>query len=133
MSRFQPGIAAMYARTGASPSAFAMRGLPPERMAAAFSPFRPLRRFGLTVAGHRGLHERLERAGVDLLPLVDVDRPSRAAFQAGIEEPRWVGDAGPSGQRELHDLRVHLPGAHDAVMRPDRNPRHRIRRLPPFP
>src|SRR4051794_24833631 len=30
-SRFQPGIAAMYACTGASPSAFAMRGLPPER------------------------------------------------------------------------------------------------------
>src|SRR3989442_14930350 len=30
-SRFQPGIAAMYARTGASPSAFAICGLPPER------------------------------------------------------------------------------------------------------
>src|SRR6266550_4006449 len=28
-SRFQPGIPAMYACTGASPSAFAMRGLPP--------------------------------------------------------------------------------------------------------
>jgi hypothetical protein len=31
MSRFQPGIAAMYACTGASPSAFAICGLPPER------------------------------------------------------------------------------------------------------
>src|SRR6185503_16168641 len=30
-SRFQPGIAAMYACTGASPSAFAICGLPPER------------------------------------------------------------------------------------------------------
>src|SRR3954471_2086541 len=30
-SRFQPGIAAMYACTGASPSPFAMRGLPPVR------------------------------------------------------------------------------------------------------
>src|SRR6185295_2994424 len=30
-SRFQPGIPAMYACTGASPSAFAMRGLPPDR------------------------------------------------------------------------------------------------------
>src|SRR5947199_9864662 len=29
--RFQPGIPAMYACTGASPSAFAMRGLPPAR------------------------------------------------------------------------------------------------------
>src|SRR3982074_2348281 len=41
-SRFQPGIPAMYACTGASPSAFAMRGLPPERTAATFSPFRTL-------------------------------------------------------------------------------------------
>src|SRR5258708_39288860 len=40
--RFQPGIPAMYACTGASPSAFAMRGLPPERTTAAFSPFRSL-------------------------------------------------------------------------------------------
>src|SRR3970282_1567437 len=30
-SRFQPGIAAMYSCTGASPSAFAICGLPPER------------------------------------------------------------------------------------------------------
>src|SRR5918999_1956544 len=30
-SRFQPGIAAIYACTGASPSAFAICGLPPER------------------------------------------------------------------------------------------------------
>src|ERR1700674_1867916 len=41
-SRFQPGIAAMYSCTGASPSAFAMRGLPPERTTATFSPFRAL-------------------------------------------------------------------------------------------
>src|SRR5512132_1508931 len=41
-SRFQPGIAAMYACTGASPSAFAMRGLPPERRTATSSPFRTL-------------------------------------------------------------------------------------------
>src|ERR671918_548814 len=41
-SRFQPGIPAMYACTGASPSAFAMRGLLPERTTATFSPFRTL-------------------------------------------------------------------------------------------
>src|SRR5882724_5004982 len=41
-SRFQPGIPAMYVCTGASPSAFAMRGLPPERTTATFSPFRTL-------------------------------------------------------------------------------------------
>src|SRR4029078_10846102 len=40
MSRFQPGIAAMYACTGASPSAFAICGLPPERsfVGLAFAP-----------------------------------------------------------------------------------------------
>src|SRR6202795_5021468 len=41
MSRFQPGIAAMYACTGASPSAFAICGFPPERRATP-SPFRAL-------------------------------------------------------------------------------------------
>src|ERR1700716_4497163 len=85
------------------------------------------------ILGHRGLYERLERARVDLLPFVDVDRPSRVAFQAGIEEARWIWDLCPPGERELHDLRVRLPGADDSVVRPNRNPRHRIRRLPPFP
>src|SRR5689334_15455337 len=42
-SRFHPGIAAMYACTGASPSAFAICGLPPEsRTTAAFSRVRAL-------------------------------------------------------------------------------------------
>src|ERR1700719_3438953 len=45
------------------------------------------------VLGRRGLHERLERTRVDLLPFLDVDRPSRAAFQAGIENVRWVREA----------------------------------------
>src|SRR3990172_4566135 len=40
-ARFQPGIAAMYACTGASPSALAICGLPPERR-TTFSPFRTL-------------------------------------------------------------------------------------------
>ena len=38
MARFQPGIAAMYACTGLSPSAFAICGLPPERRTEAFAP-----------------------------------------------------------------------------------------------
>src|SRR3954454_6150323 len=50
-SRFQPGIAAMYACTGASPSAFAMRGLPPERMTAAFSTSRTLVRLASLATG----------------------------------------------------------------------------------
>src|SRR5688500_1377747 len=117
-SRFQPGIAAMYACTGASPSAFAICGLPPERRTTGtFSPFRTLTGlafapvfagdldlvaelrcllardvrlpFGFALAdlirasqclsflrrpailGHRGLHESLERARVDLGPFGD--------------------------------------------------------------
>src|SRR6185295_5913852 len=120
-SRFQPGIAAMYACTGASPSAFAICGLPPERR---FTGLVSLTWLGLlrrrAVLGHRGLHERLERARVDRLSFVDVDRPSRVAFQTGIEEARWVWDRGPPGERELHGLLVHLPGADDPVVRPDR-------------
>src|SRR5687768_9400383 len=38
-SRFQPGRAAMYACTGASPSAFAICGLPPERSFTGFAGF----------------------------------------------------------------------------------------------
>src|ERR1700737_505742 len=127
--RFQPGIAAMYARTGALPSAFAICGLPPARSFTGLALL--LRR--RAILGHRGLHQRLECARVDLLPFVDVDRPSRGAFQAGIEEARWVRDPGPLGERELHDLLVRLAGADDPVVRPDRDPRHRIRRLPPLP
>src|SRR5688572_2831360 len=74
----------------------------------------------LRILGPRGLHERLERARSGFLPFADVDRPSRVAFQAGIEEARWVWEAGPPGERELHDLRIRLPGAHDPVVRPDR-------------
>src|SRR5262245_3313459 len=37
-SRFQPGIASMYARTGVSPSAFAICGLPPESRPTATFP-----------------------------------------------------------------------------------------------
>src|SRR5207253_5758362 len=40
-SRFQPGIAAMYACTGASPSAFAICGLPPERSFAGLASLAP--------------------------------------------------------------------------------------------
>ena len=78
------------------------------------------------VLGHRGLHERLERACVNPLPFVDVDRPARVAFQAGIEKARGVREAGAPGERELHDLLVRLPGADDLVVRPDGDPRHRI-------
>src|SRR5512134_3407108 len=73
-SRFQPGIAAMYDCTGASPSAFAICGLPPERRTTfalvfgfiALQVLLFLRR--RSIQGHRSLDERLERARVDVLP-----------------------------------------------------------------
>ena len=42
ITRFHPGIAAMYARTGVSPSAFATCGLPPDKRltGSAFADFR---------------------------------------------------------------------------------------------
>src|SRR5207253_4178994 len=86
-----------------------------------------------TILGHGGLDERLERARADHFPFVDVDRPSRVAFQTGIEQPRWIRKAGPLGERKLHDALISFPGADDSPMRPDRNPDHPIRRLPPFP
>src|SRR5882757_5263487 len=65
------------------------------------------------VFGHCGLYEGLERARVDLRAFRNVDRPSRTAFQAGIENLRWIREAGATGERELHGLRVLLPGADD--------------------
>src|ERR1051325_5318932 len=94
-----------------------MRRAPQLGIAPQGLPF--LRR--LRILDHRGLHERLERARIDRLPFVDVDGPSRVAFQAGIEEARWVRDPGPPGERELHDLRVRLPGADDPMVRPYRS------------
>src|ERR1700677_5254802 len=82
------------------------RGAPQLAIAPQDLPF--LRR--QAILGHRGFHERLERACVDLLAFVDVDRSARVAFQAGIEEARWVWNAGPPGECELHDLRIRLAG-----------------------
>ena len=45
----------------------------------------PLLRW-FAVPGHRGLDERLERAGVELLAFVDVDRAPHVALQAGVEQ-----------------------------------------------
>src|SRR5688572_27559514 len=52
-SRFQPGIAAIYACTGASPSALAICGLPPERRTTR--PFPPVRALIDLVSLVRGL------------------------------------------------------------------------------
>ena len=106
-SRFQPGIAAIYACTGASPSAFAVCGLPPERSLHAAWPSSPA---GLALLRRRAIlataafTSRLNAARVDLLPFVESIAPSRVAFRAGIEEARWVG-SWRRGEGELHHLR----------------------------
>src|SRR5438270_532744 len=42
------------------------------------------------IEGDRGTDERLERAGVDLLPLVDVNRAPCVPLEARVEELGWV-------------------------------------------
>src|SRR3954469_23605547 len=54
-SRFQPGIAAMYACTGASPSAFAICGLPPERSFDALASLTPALALVRSLGGPLGL------------------------------------------------------------------------------
>src|SRR5688572_8799716 len=106
-SRFQPGSAAMYACTGALPSAFAIWGLPPERSLTLPSP--PSRGVLLLTRGipcPRGLDVRLERRRVDGLSFADIDGPSRPAVQARIEEVTRIREAGSMGERELHGLLV---------------------------
>src|SRR5271167_488254 len=85
-------------------------------------------RLGLAfeIKRHGGADELLEGSFVDLLPVAEVDRTPHIPFQAGIEELLRVFDGGSASKGELHDLLVRLPGADDAVMRPDRG-------TPPFP
>ena len=72
-SRFQPGIPAMYSRTGASTSAFAMRGLPPVRSFNGLASLAP----GLAlVPAFRGDLDLVAdlRGFVILLPALDILR-----------------------------------------------------------
>src|SRR6185436_18872951 len=76
-SRFQPGIAAMYACTGASPSAFAICGLPPERsltgLALGFA-FRAESRGIGSLSARSGARRR----GLQAAPEVVRERPEHA-------------------------------------------------------
>src|SRR5689334_9902266 len=59
--------------------------------------------------------ERLERLLVDLVTLVEVDRPPDVALEARVEQARGVFERGALGERQLHDALVRLAGADDAV------------------
>src|ERR1044072_4051466 len=91
-SRFQPGIAAMYACTGASPSAFAICGLPPERSLTGLV----LPVVGLDlVADARGLLARAALLGFVFALLISVPlgrslRASSAAPLGGVRQYEQV-------------------------------------------
>src|SRR5439155_19447632 len=70
------------------------------------------------IEGDRGTDERLERARVDLLPLMDVDCAPCVPLEARVEELGRVLQRSPFGERELHDGLVRLASADDSVMRP---------------
>src|ERR1700730_770113 len=82
------------------------------------------------IEGDRGTDERLERARVDLLPLMDVDGAPCLPLEARVEELGWVLQRSTFGERELHDGLVRLACADDSVVRPCGSPR--VRRLHPL-
>src|SRR5215475_1273077 len=70
------------------------------------------------IEGDRGTNERLERARVDLLPLMDVNRAPCVPVEARVEELGRVLQRSPLGEGQLHYRLVRLAGADDPVVRP---------------
>ncbi len=58
---------------------------------------------------------------VDGFPFRDVDRAADVSVETGVEQARRVFQGRALGEGQLHDLLVGLPGADDAVARPDRS------------
>src|SRR3954471_11637582 len=107
-SRFQPGIAAMYACTGASPSAFAICGLPPDSKTAPLEAGAPAFGLGL-VAGLRGGRAR--------------DALSAFGFAwLGRDVPLAFGLVLPADRRESMETSLSTPSS-IAPLAKDRNRR----------
>src|SRR5215470_14034345 len=70
------------------------------------------------IEGARGTDERLERARVDLLPLIDVNRAPDVPVEARVEELGRILQRSPLGEGQLHSRLVRLAGADDPVVRP---------------
>src|SRR5262249_34539798 len=70
------------------------------------------------IEGDRRTDERLERARVDLLPLMDVNRAPYVPVEARVEELGRVLQGGSLGEGQLHYRLVRLAGADDPVVRP---------------
>ena len=71
-----------------------------------------------------GADERFERALVDLVALIDVDRASHVAFEAGVEQARRILERGAVGEGQLHDSLVGLAGAEMPACSNTGTPRH---------
>src|SRR5215468_1705334 len=67
--------------------------------------------FDRCIEGDRGTDERLERARVDLLPLMDVHRAPYVPVEARVEELGRVLQRSPLGEGQLHSRLVRLAGA----------------------
>src|SRR4029077_17949450 len=70
------------------------------------------------IEGDRGTDERLERARVDLLPPMDVNRAPCVPVEARVEELGRVLQQSPLREGQLHYRLVRLAGADDPVVRP---------------
>src|SRR5439155_13071894 len=69
------------------------------------------------IEGDRGTDERLERARVDVLPLMDVNRAPYVPVEARVEELGRVLQRTPLGEGELHFGLGRLAAAGDPVVR----------------
>src|SRR6185503_14619766 len=64
---------------------------------------------------------RLERIGIDFIARVEIDRASRIAFEAGVEQLRRILQRRALGEGQFHVALVALAGADESVVRPHRN------------
>src|SRR5438477_7834267 len=120
-SRFQPGMAAMYACTGALPSAFAICGLPPASSAGLGLRLLRSLRLARPVEGDRLANDRLEGSLVNVFSFVDVDRAPDVPVEARVEETNWILQRRTLGKGKLHNALIGFAGADDAVARPNRS------------
>src|SRR4051794_21542408 len=73
------------------------------------------------VQAHGPADEVHERLLIDLVVLVEVDRPAGVALEARVEQPRRIIQRRPLEERELHHALVRLARADDAFVRPHRD------------
>src|SRR5262249_22073318 len=104
------------------PSAVRSQTTAPDRRARRDEEFRGSASGFGRVQGHGGAHERLQRLLVDLVALVQVDRPPGVPLEAGVEEARRILQRRPFGEGHLHDVLVRFAVADHAVGRPPRTP-----------